>query len=506
MRPQLVILLILFSNYLYSQSTYLNTSYNPNNTWSIGNSIIEYNDSYYITGGTSDSIAGYQSIFISNIDLNGDLIYWKTIGGYPFSFWSGYSNALIPTTSLGEMVLAGSRSTSGSSSSAMYYNFQINGDTNYTVRYPDTNFTGFTSFHQCKQTFDGGFIFVGKMTIEQYNSDILLIKTDHAGNEEWRQHYGKNITWAIDHGYNVLETADSGYLIGYYFHIAGQEETGNPYMLKVDKFGNYEWELNLGGPYADYLATVCHSNDGNYLCVASISDSVSGDNLFTKVNIFKISPNGDIIWSKTIGDLHLWNKAYGIYKDHNEGYIICGLRYDFFEDPFQYDNSRGWICKIDENGDSLWWREYKHFTDPEWHMNHLYDLNLTTDGGYVAIGQTATIWETKTWIMKVDSFGCDTQDCQTVTINEPHESTETSIFLYPNPASSCITVKIPKPLHATKSVLFIYDSYGRLQEEVVISGGQKSVQILISQYSSGVYHIVLKNKDRFICTNKFIKK
>lgn len=90
------------------------------------------------------------------------------------------------------------------------------------------------------------------------------------------------------------------------------------------------------------------------------------------------------------GNCNLSNKAYGIYQDHIDGYVICGHRFDYFEDPSHFDFSRGWICKIDENGDSIWWREYKHFTDPEWHKNYLYDMHLTSDGGYIAIGQTAT--------------------------------------------------------------------------------------------------------------------
>jgi hypothetical protein len=506
MKVFLLICCIVFANNsLIAQFSYLNATYNPNNTWSAGLSIIEYNGSYYLTGATSDSIAQYQSIFIANIDAEGNLNFWKTYGGYPYAYWSGYSNALISTTSLGELVLAGSRSSSGTSSTATYYNFQSNGDTNFTVQYPDTNYLDYTVFHQCKQTFDGGFIFVGKMTIAQYNGDILLLKTDHSGNEEWRKHYGKPITWAIDHGYNILETADSGYLIGYYFYVAGQQETGNPYVLKVDKQGNYEWEINFGGPYEDLLVVTCHTNDGNYMCAASISDSASGDNLFTKVNIFKISSNGGIIWSKTIGDLHLWNKVHGIYQDHNGGYILCGYRHDFFEDPYQFLNSRGWICKIDENGDSVWWREYKHFTDPEWNRNELYDLHQTTDGGYVAIGQTATIYDPQqTWLIRVDSFGCDTPDCQTVDIKDISDFLDNSLSIYPNPAINEIHIKIPYQMYNNRNSIIIYDIFGRKQDEIIIAYGERNTRIDISSYSSGVYIAVARSGQKRIGRAKFI--
>ncbi|MEN8226050.1 MAG: hypothetical protein ABFS05_11900, partial [Bacteroidota bacterium] len=137
---------ILICNALIAQFPYLNTTYNPNNTWSSGTSIIEYNGSYYITGATSDSIAGYQSIFISSIDSNGELIYWKTYGGYPYAYWAGYTNSLFSTSSLGELVLTGSRSRPGHGGTGTFYNFQTNGDTIFTKHYPDTNYLGSTIF------------------------------------------------------------------------------------------------------------------------------------------------------------------------------------------------------------------------------------------------------------------------------------------------------------------------------------------------------------------------
>lgn len=456
-----------------------------------------------MTGATSDSIAGYQSIFISSIEEDGTLDYWKTYGGYPYAYWSGYSNSLISTTSLGELVLAGGRTRPGQGM-ATFYNFNVSGDTVFTKYYPDTVYSEHTSFDQVRQTIDGGFIFVGRIVVQQYDSDLLIIKTDHAGNEEWHKHIGKPITWSVENVYNVMETADSGFLLGCYFYIAGQEETGDPYMLKIDKSGNYEWEVNLGGPFEDYLATACHSNDGNYMCAVSITDSVSSPYLFTKVNVFKLSPNGDILWSRTIGDLELTNKVYGIYQDHDSGYVLCGLRYEVFENPSYFDHSRGWICKIDEDGDSLWWREYKHYTDPEWHGNVLYDLHLTSDGGYIAIGKTETVWETNTWVMKVDSFGCDTPDCQLVKVEELTDVIEETLMIYPNPANSEIQLDIRYSLLDTRYSIFIYDLYGRKQDEFLVPTGQEKIRVDVSSYHTGIYIAILRDKKRVVGRGKFM--
>lgn len=444
-----------------------------------------------------------QSIFIGNVDVNGELIFWRTYGGYPYAYWSGYTNSLI-ASSLGDFILAGTRDKYGSNGQAIYYNFNVNGDTNFTQRYPDTSNLDYSGFNQCKQTSDNGIIFIGYIINGEYNLDVLIVKTDYSGKEEWRTRYNKPYTYSIDRGYNIIETSDGGYLIGFYYYFATNTGTGDPYLLKVDSNGIFQWELNLGGSYEDLLVTVCESNDGNYMCAASISDTTFDDLLLTKVHLTKVSTEGEILWSKTIGDQHLWNKVHGIYSDHNEGYILCGYRHDDVN-GMDWMNSCGWICKIDEYGDSIWWREYEHFNDPEWHRNKLYDLQLTLDGGYIAIGDAMTIYESaQMWLLKVDSFGCDTPGCQTVRINEMQNISKGSLLIYPNPAVEKVNCRI----HGAKDrgSISIYNLFGLKKDEVIIPIGQQLVQIDVSMYPPGVYIALFMDEERIIGQRKFIVK
>jgi len=499
MRPAVAIIIVFcFVNLSIGQSSYFNLSYNPNNTFSAGLSVIEFNGSYFFSGATEDSVYLDQSIFIGNVDVNGELIFWRTYGGYPYAYWSGYTNSLI-ASSLGDFILAGTRDKYGSNGQAIYYNFNVNGDTNFTQRYPDTSNLEYSGFNQCKQTSDNGIIFIGYIINGEYNLDVLIVKTDYQGKEEWRSRYNKPYTYSIDRGYNIIETSDGGYLIGFYYYFATNTGTGDPYLLKVDSNGIFQWELNLGGPYEDLLVTVCESNDGNYMCAASISDTTFDDLLLTKVHLTKVSTEGEILWSKTIGDQHLWNKVHGIYSDHNEGYILCGYRHDDVN-GMDWMNSCGWICKINEFGDSIWWREYEHFNDPEWHRNKLYDLHLTLDGGYIAIGDAMTIYEpAQMWLLKVDSFGCDTPGCQTVNVFEPNEILVGNLFVYPNPSSDRVTFKYTNA--SRKNLLCIYNLYGIKQDEVVIPNNQNQVQFDVSTYPPGVYIAILYD-DRKITTNR----
>ncbi|RLD82484.1 MAG: hypothetical protein DRJ15_01380 [Bacteroidetes bacterium] len=486
-----------------AQTTYFNSSYNPNNTFAIATSILEYDDDFYISGGTWDSIYGNRAIFIGKVNPDGNLEYFKTYEASPFQYWSGYTNSLI-STEFGHLILAGHRGRfSDGSREATYYNFNINGDTNFTRYYPNHTSSDYISFNQCRRTSDNGFVFVGNMTVEPTNLDVLIIKTNYFGQEEWRANYSHIGVHSIDQGYNILQTEDGGYLVGLYYYSTGMPVLGDPYLMKVDEQGGFEWEINLGGPYSDFLLTVCNSRDGNYMCAASIADTAMGDLTFTKVNISKISPNGEILWTRSVGGQHLWNKVHGIYQDHNDGYVLCGFRHDSLN-SIEWMSSCGWICKIDENGDSIWWREYEHFDDPEFHLNSLYDIHLTSDGGYVAVGQTATIYDPQqVWVLKVDSFGCDTPGCNQVGLADLNKSKDaTKIEIFPNPATKYVNIRYS--LLITRYSILIYDMFGRLMEEIIVPSGQEEKRLDVSSYPAGLYIAVVKNNSSVFGRMKFV--
>jgi len=505
MKSTLTILWLILASSVLGQTTYFNLSYNPNNTFSIGLSIDECNDSYYVSGSTSDSIQGNRAIFISRIDNEGNLIFWKTYQESGKQYWSGYTNSLV-CTNLGHLILAGAKTQSYQNNQlGAYYNFDLEGDTNLIKYYRDTTYLDQIILNQCKRTSDAGIIFVGNITKDEYNSDVLLLKTNYSGQEEWRSNFGRPPNYSIDQGFNIIETSDGGFIVGSHYYFATNLSTGDPYIYKFDNAGNFLWEVNLGGPYEDLITTVCESNDGNYMCATSISDSTFGNKLLTRLNISKVSTSGDVLWSKTIGDRHLWNKVHGIYPDHNNGFVLCGYRHDDVN-GMNFMNSCGWICKIDENGDSIWWREYEHFDDPEWHLNNLFDLHLASDGGYIAIGETRTTYEPEQmWLLKLDSMGCDSPGCDQVGMREPAcFKLQEGFELYPNPANAFINLKFNN-IDEERNLL-IYNSQGVLVKKHFIPRGIDNATINISSFNKGLYIINMISEPGICLAIKFIKK
>jgi hypothetical protein len=346
---------------------------------------------------------------------------------------------------------------------------------------------------------------IGYHPMESHHTNVLLIKADSLGNEQWRQEYGNQ--GLISHGYSVVQTQDSGYLLGCYRYVAGNDDSGDPYVLKVDSVGNIEWERNLGGPYRDIVPHVCLGNDGSYIAGTSISDSVIQDNFYTRIAVFKISTDGDIVWEKKYCQTELDNGLYSIYPDHNGGYIAVGKRDDYYNPLGQWWNEYGWLLKIDEDGDSVWYREYQYYSGTGDDYNDLYDVCLAPDGGYAMVGQVSNWTEPQTaWVIKVDSLGCDTPGCSTgVGIYDgpslmPHA---TRLYIYPNPAISEIQVRFS--ILDFRSSIFIYDLYGRKQDEIIIPKGQEQTSIDVSDYPSGVFIVVLKDVSGIVSRGKFVK-
>jgi hypothetical protein len=492
---------LLIASNLIGQVTYFNNAYNYNN-FSPALAVIEYEDDYIFSGVTYDSVNNSLSTYIACIDSTGGLKYWKTISDPEKYYWAGYVGSL---TSIGDegFIAAGTVNCHPDSSNGILYRFSTNGDTMWTKQYPDTLHSRYQLFHNCNTTEDNGYVMIGASSVAPYFTNFLLIKANSIGSEEWRKEYGTP-GW-IKHGYSVVQTPDKGYLLGYYQYVAGQDTSGDPVVMKVDSLGNFEWEKNIGGPTRDFFTQVSIGNDGSYIAGTSLSDSVSQDNHFSRIKIYKFSQSGEILWARNYCGIELDNKLYAIYPDQNGGYIATGHRSNYFH-PGYWWNEYGWLLKIDENGDSAWYREYQYYSGTGDDYNKLYDLCLAPDGGYTMVGKVSTWTEPQTaWVMKVDSLGCDTPGCATgIYIPVPQAIENEALWLYPNPANAYLNCRLQSADY--KCSMFIYDMFGRKQDEIRIPKGQKKIHIDVSAYPAGIYLAVLKNKKRILGRSKFVVK
>lgn len=335
----------------------------------------------------------------------------------------------------------------------------------------------------CLKTTDGG-ISWNSLNLGTTNAKISLFFT------------------GIDTGYvgtSVIQTADGGYLVGGYTSSFGANI--NSYVVKTDSSGQLVWQTVLGGGYDEGIANVAQLNDGNYAVAGTYTFSQAGGpgvgSPFGKPFIAKLDTSGNTIWSQTYGAVKFNASLTSIHELPNGDLIgggFCG----------GINHMEGLILKTNSLGDSLWYKTYTYHSLNE---NFFYYSTPTSDQGIIACGVTwdyQNNYECNMWVVKLDSLGCDTIGCNSVGI--AHNTLSLSeIIVYPNPSSGTFTITNGNFNHVENSIT-IFDMFGRIVNAQLIFSGEK-IQFDLSQYSSGIYLLEIRNEEgRNIYSQKILKE
>jgi len=509
----IILLILVFSqigNIASSQSVYFNNRYylNEPDIWSGALNAIEVDSGYIVTGTTGDSLNEYWLVVaIMKIDQLGNKQWIKLLRDSISEYDNGQPGSLIKTFDCNYAFSGTSRNYENSMiDRATLWKLDTNWNLIWNKEYGNIDNIADTMNYgrQVKQTVDSGYIIGG----EQYYSSsraiskMLIIRTDKYGNKEWESTFGYSGN-VINRGYSVTQTTDSGFAIGGYKYTPGHSETGDPIVIKTDSLGNQQWTKNLGGPIKDNKAMLCLDYDGNILVGTNYGDEMSGDDVYSRINIIKLDNEGNIIWNKKYGKSMIYNYLLNILVLSDSNIIAVGTI------PSTFPHTVGWLLKVSNNGDSLWYREYDILHGNQ-SMNQLNDVIETSDNGLLSCGYVFPMQpDTGTqdaWIIKLDSIGCDTPGCDTtVAIPEiAYKNTEGELYIYPNPAYSILNIEYPIMNDECRSIISIYDVFGRKVKEVEVPKGQQQLNVNVSKWRNGLYIAVLKDDKKFIAKQKFV--
>ncbi|MBN2174532.1 MAG: hypothetical protein JW731_10380 [Bacteroidales bacterium] len=322
-------------------------------------------------------------------------------------------------------------------------------------------------------------------------SDALLLRTDEEGNYLWHQTYGDE--WA-EHATNLIQTPDGGYLVGGFFWKPGLYHSLDAMVIKTDSLGNEEWTRYYGNPDVDDdMAFVALAGDGNYLVA-----TVYGEYIWTpearagRIYILKIDENGEIIWDKKAGEIR-----YGYYMKNfreigDNNYIANGWS-EVIDSTIPFVYYPGWIYKFDQNGDSIWFRDYNHFNDLN-DKNYIYDVSEASDNGFVGIGQSNEVFtQSNMWVIKLDSMGCDTPGCATGTeVFEWSVGMGSELKVWPNPTKGEFSVQCYEFCVQGEKIIRVYNSQGIKMEVMKVPDGADTCTFNAEGWTHGIYFLVVE--------------
>jgi len=478
----------------------------------------------------------YGDFWIIKVDSSGNKQWDATLGG---------SSTDVPSRIIeiesSQFVIAGfsiSDSSCDKSSNSLAYDFWMLKIDSVGEKLWDQSYGGNNDdkLYGFTQTLNGDFVMGGRSSSDSSgdktqnswgSNDYWIVRTDSVGNKLWDKTYGGSENDGLT---GLIMTSDNGFLLGGYSHseISGNKtsvcfdtstvtnDKGDFWVVKIDSFGNIEWDKTYGGFRKDMLFSVTSLPNNNYLLFGHSNSGIGGNK--TSIGnggfdywLIKIDSAGNIIWDKSFGgsgdDMHneIWSmmETARLIVDKDNGYILAGASESGISGDKTESNlgsRQVWIVKVDSSGNYMW--DKTIFTDDK-EENGL----ITTFGDTcfaVALGTWAPVggYITEPVIGIHDYWYVVFCQPQIYTGNSEIESNNIPL-IYPNPFNSSLNISIPGN-KIENVIIKIYDLTGRLLIEKEFSQSNNITIHTDEDLCEGVYLMEIYCSDK-VFVSKIIK-
>lgn len=165
----------------------------------------------------------------------------------------------------------------------------------------------------------------GDVTQNTGEFDFWVLKINVTGTIQWQKTFGSTTS---DLANKLQLTNDGAILISGNSFLARERFGFSPeiYILKINSNGVLQWQKTFGGASEDYVNQIISTNDGGYL-FGGYSSSTDGDlseNLGDyDMWVVKITASGTLSWKKSIGGVK-WDLVNSLKETSEGGYIVIG--------------------------------------------------------------------------------------------------------------------------------------------------------------------------------------
>lgn len=234
------------------------------------------------------------------------------------------------------------------------------------------------------QTKDEGFAILSLGSNSNYTTSdkIIISRVTKTGTLLWQKSFDRQALSMIPQ--RIIETSDLGFIICGSGKLVKLNSSGNIVwqnnsltqrrnflnnlyqqngtiiycngysIFKLDNYGNLIWESNL----VDNTSSINHikpTSDGGTIVVGKTFVSIEKD--FDAIMI-KVDVNGNILWSKTFGDIKP-DDAQRIIQTKDGGFVFSG--YTSNDSAASFEIAVSWILKTDSLGEIKWQKNLENF-------------------------------------------------------------------------------------------------------------------------------------------------
>jgi PKD repeat protein len=307
------------------------------------------------------------------------------------------------------------------------------------------------------QTSDNGYIITGTTKkCESCSNEIWLAKIDPEGNEQWNRTTSPVSSFPTRMECSVRETSDHGYLLGGIFYDGGSEYSAY-WLMRTDARGYELWNRTFQG--GDYKVTSqLFTSDGNTLFAGT--EKPDSFWMITK------DSEGNELENLTIEG---FPGHFDLFQSTPDGGYIIG-------DAF-------WFKKIDSTGNILFEKDL----DGIW----LKSIQQTADGGYMLTGYMRYSDDAfgGDYIVKTDVYGVEQWNWFLEELRDVHQEVESilqtfdggyiivkQLYIYDSEKSYIQLTKLEKE-SPEPSGFFSYDPYYPGENQKIAFDGSRSYDL-----------------------------
>jgi hypothetical protein len=366
-------------------------------------------------------------------------------------------------------------------------------------------------FRSFRRLNDGGYIVIGLLNPISGNGifRIGMFRLDSIGNLLWERRFGSgNVDFQP---FDVSTTSDGGFIIGAAYQPRGgpSAQDNDQLLIKTDSLGFTEWQLLFGNPvcYEQY-AVVDAAMDGNIQVRAEYSDTCWGWSEWkARIYFLKIRNDKSIVWEKEYGFSKTLLVTSKVKTISNGDIVGTGW---YRNSSFNGSRMVSWIILTDSSGNEKWYREYI-LLQGNHSDNYLNNVLHTCDNGYAACGWALPLSpDTGTqdsWVLKVDSLGCESPGNCWVGQEEiwvKDFTPQKPFVVYPNPATDKLTIEFHT--NTKGADIKLYSLCMQLLSSTQIDPNIESIELDVGHLERGVYLLSVEVPRNAPIVDKIIKR